>query len=101
MARQHSPTAVLLRRCWDMDRGKRASMREGPLSALFRDTAALDENGNEVQPEAQHAPAPAPRAAPRARARRAAAGRTADARAAGRAGRADHAAAARLRAASA
>src|SRR3954469_12450871 len=43
-----------------MDRGKRASMREGPLSALFRDTAALDENGNEVQPEAQHAPAPPP-----------------------------------------
>src|SRR3954454_18231611 len=43
-----------------MDRGKRASMREGPLSAVFRDTAALDENGNEVQPEAQHAPAPAP-----------------------------------------
>src|SRR3954447_5789997 len=53
MARQHSPTAVLLRRCWDMDRGKRASMREGPLSALFRSTAELDEQGEET-------PAPAP-----------------------------------------
>jgi cell division protein FtsZ len=43
-----------------MDRGKRASMREGPLSALFRDTAALDENGNEVEAPRADAPAPEP-----------------------------------------
>jgi cell division protein FtsZ len=36
-----------------MDRGKRASMREGPLSALFRSTAELDE---------EQAEAPAPKA---------------------------------------
>src|SRR4051794_20195192 len=56
MARQHSPTAVLPRRCWNMDRGKRASMREGPLSALFRDTASMDEE----QAEAPRAPEPKP-----------------------------------------
>ena len=32
-----------------MDRGKRASMREGPLSALFRSTAELDEE-QQAQP---------------------------------------------------
>ena len=41
-----------------MDRGKRASMREGPLSALFRSTAELDEQ----QPEAPPAKAKKPRA---------------------------------------
>jgi cell division protein FtsZ len=43
-----------------MDRGKRASMREGPLSALFRDTAALDEG----QVEAPAAPEPRRQEAP-------------------------------------
>ncbi|MEA2483882.1 MAG: cell division protein FtsZ [Thermoleophilaceae bacterium] len=39
-----------------MDRGKRASMREGPLSALFRSTAELDEEAA----EAPRAPEPRP-----------------------------------------
>ena len=41
-----------------MDRGKRASMREGPLSALFRDTASLDEetNGNAAPAAKPEAP---------------------------------------------
>jgi cell division protein FtsZ len=48
-----------------MDRGKRASMREGPLSALFRSTAELDEKEApkaEAPPVAEpsRAPAPAP-----------------------------------------
>src|SRR4051794_23974305 len=43
-----------------MDRGKRASMREGPLSALFRSTAELDEE----QVEAPPAPEPKQKAAP-------------------------------------
>jgi len=38
-----------------MDRGKRASMREGPLSALFRSTEELDRE--------QAAPAPKPKPA--------------------------------------
>jgi cell division protein FtsZ len=33
-----------------MDRGKRASMREGPLSALFRSTAELDEEQTATPP---------------------------------------------------
>src|SRR4051794_13822015 len=45
-----------------MDRGKRASMREGPLSALFRSTAELDEEQAEAK-----AP-PAKKRAPRAEA---------------------------------
>src|SRR4051812_6750494 len=39
-----------------MDRGKRASMREGPLSALFRSTAELDEEQVET-PQAEAPPA--------------------------------------------
>jgi cell division protein FtsZ len=45
-----------------MERGKRASMREGPLAALFRKT---EEDGIEDPPEAQ-APAAEPRRAERA-----------------------------------
>src|SRR3954463_14134007 len=32
------PIASWRRRCWNMASGKRASMREGPLAALFRKT---------------------------------------------------------------
>src|SRR4051794_20959899 len=39
-----------------MDRGKRASMREGPLSALFRSTAELDEE--KAEPTTPRADAP-------------------------------------------
>jgi cell division protein FtsZ len=41
-----------------MDRGKRASMREGPLSALFRDTAAMDEEAVTPEPKARKAKTP-------------------------------------------
>ena len=34
-----------------MDRGKRASMREGPLSALFRSTAELEEQKGDGRAE--------------------------------------------------
>jgi cell division protein FtsZ len=44
-----------------MDRGKRASMREGPLSALFRSTTELDEQKAEAAPPPADAPV-APRA---------------------------------------
>src|SRR5215217_7956673 len=46
-----------------MDRGKRASMREGPLSALFRSTAEPEETKAEV-PEPPPAPPPEPPPAP-------------------------------------
>jgi cell division protein FtsZ len=42
-----------------MDRGKRASMREGPLSALFRSTEELDREALE-QPRAAAPPPPPP-----------------------------------------
>src|SRR3954451_10399117 len=44
-----------------MDRGKRASMREGPLSALFRSTTEMDEEQLAAPVEA---PKPAPKAKP-------------------------------------
>jgi cell division protein FtsZ len=46
-----------------MDRGKRASMREGPLSALFRSTAELDEKPEPKRAPAPRAEEPEPRAA--------------------------------------
>jgi cell division protein FtsZ len=46
-----------------MDRGKRASMREGPLSALFRSTAELEEEKQEA-PKAEAPVAEPPRAEP-------------------------------------
>jgi cell division protein FtsZ len=45
-----------------MDRGKRASMREGPLSALFRSTEEPDQTAEE--PRAEVAPAEPPRVEP-------------------------------------
>src|SRR3954451_12861311 len=45
-----------------MDRGKRASMREGPLSALFRSTAEMDEEA--TTPQAEAAPVEPPKAKP-------------------------------------
>src|SRR3954454_11309450 len=45
-----------------MDRGKRASMREGPLSALFRSTAEMDEEA--TTPQAEAAPVEPPKAGP-------------------------------------
>jgi hypothetical protein len=56
-----------------MDRGKRASMREGPLSALFRSTEELDLPAEEPRSEAapvepprvDPAPVERPRPAPR------------------------------------
>src|SRR4051794_34852490 len=62
MGRRPSPTAVWPRRCWDMDRAKRASLREGPLAALFRST---EEEGLEPRAEAAPVAQPEPpRAAP-------------------------------------
>src|SRR4051812_41467870 len=43
-----------------MDRGKRASMREGPLSALFRSTEELDEVREERKAATPPPPPPAP-----------------------------------------
>jgi cell division protein FtsZ len=43
-----------------MDRGKRASMREGPLSALFRSTEELDREEAAAAVTPPPAPAPAP-----------------------------------------
>src|SRR5437763_4315531 len=43
-----------------MDRGKRASMREGPLSALFRSTEELDREPVREKPKAAAPPPPPP-----------------------------------------
>jgi cell division protein FtsZ len=59
-----------------MERGKRASMREGPLAALFRKT---DEEGLEQPPRKDEAPAaPPPPAAPERRAEQTPAARRAE-----------------------
>src|SRR6476659_6900755 len=50
-----SPIAISRRRFSPMASGKRASMREGPLSALFRKT---EEDG--LEPSQEQTPAPAP-----------------------------------------
>jgi cell division protein FtsZ len=47
-----------------MDRGKRASMREGPLSALFRSTAEPEETKADAPAPEPPAPAPEPPPAP-------------------------------------
>src|SRR3982751_4993631 len=56
----HSPIAISRRRFSPMASGKRASMREGPLAALFRRT---DEEESPA-PAAETPPAPEPPAAP-------------------------------------
>src|SRR5918995_5734728 len=57
------PIASWRRRCSPMGSGKRASMREGPLAALFRktETEGLDPARRPEPPE----PAPAPGEPPR------------------------------------
>ena len=76
-ASPRSPTATSRRRC-SMARGKRASMREGPLAALFRKT----EQDSRAAAPAQEPPRPTRRAARRSPTRRT---RTSPARSAERA----------------
>src|ERR1700681_85804 len=54
MASRLSPTVNWRRRCSRMANAKRASMREGPLAALFRKT-----EGSEEEPDAPKATASA------------------------------------------
>src|SRR3954471_23118701 len=51
MARLRTATASWLRRSSEMASGKRASMREGPLAALFRKTEEEGLHGEGVTPQ--------------------------------------------------
>src|SRR5205823_14374661 len=53
-------TSGVRRRCWRMSRGRRASMREGPLSALSRWTEELDREPVREKPKAAAPPPPPP-----------------------------------------
>src|SRR5437588_7690776 len=59
----HTPIGSSRRRSSQMPTGKRASMREGPLAALFRKTA--EDTGQPAQPSSQ-APGQQPAASPKA-----------------------------------
>src|SRR6202035_3807643 len=55
MVSLRSPTASWHRRSWLMANPKRASMREGPLAALFRKTEESEEPPREADAPAQRA----------------------------------------------